>query len=309
MMEFDGIRKRDVEKKDIEERKSLQGKIKEYKLSDEELAEIRQKTGWNRDDFNKEIYVKRKQEGKTDREIMKEFNIYPKKLTDLKREWGLIGVKQEEFLDKQAEMEKVKEEASKDYSTDEIRELQLRIKELEEYEVQLSERNAYLETELTNLSDELERYKSTLTKERTEASSEYERILKKNSELAVMVNGLKEENETLKAITEERDKEIEELSQERFRLQLQLDKSDSEPCQYCETLKEESGQLWIDKNKLITQISELEKEIEWLKNELTEADENIDENDKYKRLWASAAFALKELIEVELFSHGGDADA
>lgn len=69
----------------------LNGEVKTYKLSDEELAQLREETGYRMLDLKKETYTDLKAQGKSDMAIANELDISIPSLTRYKAKWGLAG--------------------------------------------------------------------------------------------------------------------------------------------------------------------------------------------------------------------------
>ena len=86
----------------------VNGEVKTYKLSDEELQKLRKETGFM--ELTKQRYMELKAAGKTDKAIMQEYDLNPVKLNQLKRRWDLIGVfqkKSSQIVERVNKMENV----------------------------------------------------------------------------------------------------------------------------------------------------------------------------------------------------------
>jgi hypothetical protein len=99
----------------------VNGEVKTYRLSDEELQKLRKETGYM--PLTKEKYMELKAAGKTDKVIMQEFNLNPVNLNKLKNRWGLIGVygkRPEKIAEKAKEVANIRIDNVADIITDNI---------------------------------------------------------------------------------------------------------------------------------------------------------------------------------------------
>lgn len=84
----------------------INSEVVTYQLPPAELEAYRKKGGFKL--LTKEDYLKRKDEGKTDKEIMEEFNCNHNRMNSLKKQWGLIGAfRGKQVLDEKPEINPV----------------------------------------------------------------------------------------------------------------------------------------------------------------------------------------------------------
>lgn len=142
----------------------VNGEVVTYQLSPVELEAYRNKGGFKL--LTKEDYLKRKEQGKTDKDIMQEFNCNHNRMNMLKKEWGLIGA-----------FRTTQESNSNPQETPVPVEKPKLIIELEQQLQKETDRVAKLEQEIEALvkehHQEVEKVKASLEKKTTE----YEQLL------------------------------------------------------------------------------------------------------------------------------------
>lgn len=157
-----GIRNRQIEQ---QREKSVSNEVKVYKLSPEELNKYRSKKEVkpvSERELTKEKYLELKEQGISDRVIAQQYGIHQSKLSLMKKDWGLEGMRvNSESKETQTDQLNDKEK-QREPGTSNVAELERQIIEWRQKAAQLEEEAKRLQSEKEQLEKQCEKVKRAL---------------------------------------------------------------------------------------------------------------------------------------------------